>query len=115
MIRHALRILVTVVLSAIVLASAAWGALALWLDGPDSKVLAGTMAVGLLLVSVLLCALVRPVVRGLVTALLPIVAVAIWWGSIPPSNTRDWSLDVAHPARAAFRGSTGDHPEREEL
>jgi hypothetical protein len=105
MIRHAIRILVTVVLSAMVLAGAVWGALALWLDGPDSKILAGTMAVGLVPVSVLLVALVRPVLRGLIAALVPIVAVAVWWGSIPPSNTRDWSPDVAHTPRAAFEGS----------
>ena len=46
MIRSSLRILVAVVLSAIVFASVAWAALALWLDGPDSKILAGTMAMG---------------------------------------------------------------------
>ena len=71
MIRGALRILVTVELSAIVLASVVWGALALWLDGPDSKILAGTMAVGLVLVSILLVALVRPFPRGLGAALCP--------------------------------------------
>ena len=105
MIGRSLRILVTVVLSAIVFASVAWAALALWLDGPDSKILAGTMAMGPVLASMLLLALVRPLLRGLVAALLPIVAVALWWGSIPPSNARDWSPDVAHTARAAFEGS----------
>lgn len=105
MVRRSLRSLVTVVLSAIVFASVAWAALALWLDGPDSKILAGTMAVGLLLASMLLLAFVRPFLRGLLVALLPIVAVAVWWGSIPPSNERDWSPDVAHTARAAFGGS----------
>jgi hypothetical protein len=104
MIRRSLRILVTVVLSAIVFVSVAWAALALWLDGPASKILAGTMAVGLLLASMLLLALVRPFLRGLLVALLPIVAVAVWWGSIPPSNARDWSPDVAHTARATFEG-----------
>ena len=105
MIRRALRILVTVVLSAIVLASLAWAALALWLDGPDSKILAGTMAVGLPLVSIFLAAIVRPFPRGLGAALLPIVAVAFWWGWILPSNRRDWSPDVAHTARAISEGS----------
>ncbi|MBV8138415.1 MAG: hypothetical protein JO121_22715 [Deltaproteobacteria bacterium] len=104
MIRHALRALVTVVLSGILLAGAVWGALALWIDGPDSKIVAATMAVGLVLVIVLLVALVRPLRRGLVAALLPVVAVVLWWGSIPPSNTREWSPDVAHTARATFEG-----------
>jgi len=105
MIRRALHILATVVLSAIVLAGVAWAALALWLDGPDSKILAGTLAAGLLLVSILLVALVSPLPRGLVAALLPVVAVALWSGSIAPSNTRDWSPEVAHTARATFEGS----------
>jgi hypothetical protein len=36
---------------------------------------------------------------------LPIVAVALWWSSIPPSNSRDWTPDVARTARATFDGS----------
>jgi len=40
-----------------------------------------------------------------VTALLPVVAITLWWTSIPPSNTRDWTPDVAHTARATFDGS----------
>ena len=47
MVRRALRLIVTVLLSAIVVAGVAWGALALWFDGPTSRVLAGTMAGGL--------------------------------------------------------------------
>jgi hypothetical protein len=97
--------LTTVLLSAIVLTGVAWAVLALWLDGPDSKMLAGTLAVALLLVSILLVALVRPLLRGLVAALLPIVAVAVWWGSIAPSNTRDWTPEVAHTACITFEGS----------
>ena len=106
MIRRVLRSMVSVVLSAIVVAGVAWGALALWFDGPISRVLAGTMAGGLALTSIALAALVRPFLKGLVAALLPVVAVAVWWASIPPSNTRDWSPDVARTARAAFHGST---------
>jgi hypothetical protein len=90
----------------IVVAGVAWGALALWFDGPSSRVLAGTMAAGLALVSIALAALIRPFLRGLVAALLPVVVVAVWWASIPPSNTRDWSPEVARTARAAFHGST---------
>ncbi|MGD0291314.1 MAG: DUF4105 domain-containing protein [Candidatus Binataceae bacterium] len=106
MIRRVLRSMVSVVLSAIVVAGVAWGALALWFDGPISRVLAGTMAGGLALTSIALAALVRPFLKGLVAALLPVVAVAVWWASIPPSNTRDWPPDVARTARAAFHGSS---------
>ena len=93
MIRRALRMTVIVALSAIVAASVAWGALALWFDGPDSRALAGTIAAGLALISVLLAALVRPFLRGLAVAMVPVLAVAFWWASIPPSNARDcWAL-----------------------
>lgn len=53
MVRRGLRV-VTVVLSVIVVVGVPWGALALWFDGPPSRVLAGTMAGGLALVSITL-------------------------------------------------------------
>jgi len=106
MVRRVLRIIVTVVLFLSVVAGIAWGALALWFDGPPSRALAGTMVGGLALTSVLLATLIRPFRKGLVAALLPVVAVALWWASIPPSNTRDWTPDVARTARTAFHGST---------
>ncbi len=53
MVRRAVRLIATLVLSAIVVAGVAWGAMALWFDGPQSRVLAGTMAAGLVLVSIL--------------------------------------------------------------
>jgi hypothetical protein len=105
MARRALRLVATLILSVIVVAGVAWGVLALWFDGPQSRVLAGTMAGGLALVSILLAVLVRPILRGLGAALLPVVAVALWWTSIPPSNTRDWTPDVARTARASFDGN----------
>jgi hypothetical protein len=105
MVRRALRLVSTLMLSVIVVAGVTWGALALWFDGPQSRVLAGTMAGGLALFSILLAVLVRPILRGLGAALLPLVAVALWWTSIPPSNTRDWTPDVARTARAVFDGS----------
>ena len=99
------RLMVTVLLALIVTGGAAWSILALWLDGSASPVLAGSMAAGLALLCILFAARVRPFLRGLVVALLPIVAVALWWTSIPPSNTRDWTADVARTAHATFDGS----------
>lgn len=92
-------------LSVIVAVGVAWAALALWLDGPQSRLLAGTMAGGLALMSILLAAFIRPFLKGLAAALLPVVAVALWWASIAPSNMRDWTPDVARTARASFDGS----------
>ena len=106
MVRRVLRMIVTVVLFLSVVAGVAWSVLALWFDGPDSRALAGMMAGGLTLVSIALATLVRPFLRGLVAALLPVVAVALWWASISPSNTRDWSPEVARTARAAFHESS---------
>jgi hypothetical protein len=79
--------------------------MAIWIDGPHSSVLAGPMAAGMALVSIVLAAFVRPLLRGLVTALFPVIVVALWWTSLAPSNTRDWTPEVARAARASFDGS----------
>jgi hypothetical protein len=105
MFRRAVRLLATLTLSVIVVAGVVWGAMALWYDGPSSRVLAAAIADTLVSLSILLVALVRPLLRGLAVALLPIAAVALWWTSVPPSNARDWAPDVAHTARATFDGS----------
>ncbi len=105
MVRRAARIVATLILSLIVITAVAWAAMALWFDGPHSRVLAGMLAGALVLTSVVLAALVRPLLRGLVVALMPVVLVALWWTAIPPSNTRNWTPDVARTARASFDGS----------
>jgi Domain of unknown function (DUF4105) len=105
MVRRAVRLIATLALSVVVVVGLSWGAMALWFDGAQSRVLAGIMAGGLALVSILLAGVVRPFLRGLAVALLPVAAVALWWTSIPPSNTRDWAPDVARTARATFDGS----------
>ena len=103
--RRAVRILATITLSILIAIGVAWATLALWLDGPQSAPLAGTLALGLILAIVLSLALIHPLLRGLAVSVLPIFAVAIWWSSIPPSNARDWTPDVARTARATFDGS----------
>jgi hypothetical protein len=60
MVRRFFRLIVTAVLSVTVVAGVAWGALALWFDGPSSRVLAGTMCVAIGFTSLLLaCAVIR--------------------------------------------------------
>jgi hypothetical protein len=103
MVRHVVRLIVMVLLCAVVLAGVAWGALALWFDGPNSRLLAGTMCAALGLTSVLLAALVRPFLKGLLAAILPVIFIVLWWVSIAPSNSRDWSPDVARTAQALFQ------------
>ena len=101
MLRRAVRWFATLMLSVIVVAAVAWAAMAIWFDGPQSRVLAAPMAAGLVIVSVILAAIVRPLPRGLVVALFPVIVGALWWTSIPPSNQRDWTPDVARTARAS--------------
>ncbi len=105
MLRRLVRVIATLMLSVIVAAAVAWAAMAIWIDGPHSRVIAAPMAAGLVVVCVILAALVRPLLRGLVVALFPVVVVALWWMAIPASNTRDWTPDVARTARASFNGS----------
>jgi Domain of unknown function (DUF4105) len=105
MLGRAVRLIATLMLSVIVVAAVAWAAMAIWFDGPHSRILAAPMAAGLAIVSILLAALVRPLLRGLVVALFPVIVVALWWTAIPARNTRDWTPDVARTARATFDGS----------
>ncbi len=105
MLGRAVRFVATLMLSVIVAAAVAWAVMAIWIDGPHSRILAAPMAAGLAIVSLVLAAIVRPLLRGLVVALFPVIVVALWWTSMPPSNTRDWTFDVARTARATFNGS----------
>jgi hypothetical protein len=106
MIRRVFHLLATVVLSALILAGVAWAMLALWFDGPHSRLLAGTLCVAVGLTSAVLAARVRPTLRGLFAASLPVVLVALWWASLAPSNFRNWAPEVARTAQAAFHDSS---------
>ena len=105
MLGRAVRLLATMMLSVIVAAAVAWAAMAIWFDGPHSRVIAAPMAAGLVFVCVTLAAIFRPLLRGLLVALFPVIVVALWWTALPASNARDWTPDVARPARATFAGS----------
>ena len=93
----------TVAIIAVLLA-VAWGALALWIDAAVSRALAAALAAGFTVICLAMVALIRPLRRGLALSLIPIVAVAVWWGSIAPSHTRDWTPDLARVAHATFDG-----------
>jgi hypothetical protein len=106
MVRRAFRSIVTILLGVLVVAGVVWSALALWFDGPASRLLSMGIAGCVALVSLLSAARVRPLWTGLLVALLPLVPVVLWWASITPSNSRDWTPDVARPARASFDGNS---------
>ena len=105
MVRRAARIVATLILSLIVVGAVAWAAMAVWFDGPQSRLIAVPIAGVVVVASIAMAALIRPLISGLVAALMPVVMVALWWSAIPASNTRDWTPDVARTARATFDGS----------
>jgi hypothetical protein len=90
---------------ALVMFAVAWGALALWFDGPGSRPIAGGLAAGFAAICISSVVAIRPLYRGLVLAIALVVAVAFWWISIAPSNTRDWIPDVSRVAHATFNGN----------
>jgi hypothetical protein len=101
--RHAIARLAVSVAALFVVALAAWGALALWLDGPQSRVAAAVLAAALLAAVAVPLARVRPLAKGVATAFLPALLVLSWWLRIPPSNARDWQPDVARTPTAEIR------------
>lgn len=101
MIRYAGRAIAV----AVVMLGVAWGALALWFDGSASRLIAECLAVGFAVICIAPVVLIRPLYRGLIVAFVPIIAVAFWWTSIAPSNTRDWTPEVARVPQATFDGN----------
>lgn len=95
-----------------VLATALWGGVALAYQGPAAagRVLLVALWGGFAL-AVLVAVLRRRVAAGLGVYALGFAALLAWWGSLQPSNTRDWADDVAHTATGTLQGSvvTLDH------
>jgi hypothetical protein len=83
----------------------AWGAAALWIDGPATRWQAGLLAAGYVALSLAPVIRIRVFRGGILAALLPFAALLAWWLSIPASNDRNWLADVARPPVAEIRGS----------
>ncbi len=96
---------VAVLLTPPVLAGVAWCSAALWFDGPQARWAAGALAGGFAVGCFGMLCLLRPYGRALFAVLVAIGVVLGWWGTIPPSNDRDWLPDVAFPATAAVAGN----------
>jgi hypothetical protein len=103
-VRRAGRIALGLLVGLLVALASGWAAMALWIDGPASRPLAGTLVGGVLVGTVALPALLRPARRGLALWLALWLAVLGWWLSIPPRADRDWQPDVARLPSAEIRG-----------
>jgi hypothetical protein len=101
--RRALKLLANGAAGALLVALAVWSALALWFDGPTSRVAAGLLAAALLVAVGAPPTLARSRAKGLALALVPVAIVLAWWLRIPPSNARDWQPDVARTPTAEIR------------
>lgn len=87
----------------VLVATVAWAVAALWIDGPAERWLAGALALGTVVLSLLLWLRLGPG-WGANLAFLPFLAVLGWWLSVPASNDRDWMPDVAQLPVAEFAG-----------
>ncbi len=100
------RVLLLTLTSLLVLASAAWAALALSyrLPGPTALRYAGAAAWVLLSVLALLLLWRHRAPLGMAGYALGFAALLVWWNAIAPSATRDWSPDVANLATGRVEG-----------
>lgn len=99
------RRILRAVVSLLLLLAILWAGLALWIDGPESRVVAGALAGGLLAVAVVIAALVRPWWPATISVFVLFAAVLAWWLTLTPSNDRDWQPQVARLATATIDGS----------
>ncbi len=90
----------------LLLACVAWGAAALWFDGPASRPLAALLAAFFALGALTLLTGLRPWHRALTAFLLLFAGLLGWWLSLEPSNARNWSPSVAQLPSADVRGDT---------
>lgn len=82
----------------------AWCGAAIWIDGPESRIVAGVLGGSFVLASIGVLLVLRPIGRALVASGLLCVVVLAWWFSIEPSATHDWQTDVARLPRAHIDG-----------
>jgi hypothetical protein len=82
----------------------AWGAAALWFDGPAARWLAGLLAAGFAAGAFGALVFLRPFRRAAAGVLGAFLILLAWWLNIPPSNEGDWQPDVAQRPSASVVG-----------
>jgi hypothetical protein len=102
------RVLLLTLTSLLVLASAAWAALALSyrLPGPAALRYGGAAVWLALALLALLLAWRHRVLLGVGGYAIGFAVLLLWWNAIAPSASRDWSPDVAHLATGRVEGET---------
>lgn len=100
-----IRMTARVLLTPPLLLAVAWGAAALWFDGPADRRAAGALAAAFATGCLFLLLWVRPYRRAMLVVLAAVAIVLVWFLAIPPSNERDWLPDVARTATATFEGN----------
>ena len=93
-----------VLLGAVVLASMAWGTLAIYWSGPRAFDACVVLALAFLVASSGMLWIVRPRRIGWLAFAALFAIVLEWWSGIPPRNDRDWQPDVAVLPWAEVRG-----------
>lgn len=94
-----------VLLRIVIVATAAWAGLALWVQRPLAWV--GTLSLifltALLAIAALVCVRQRPRV-ALILYAIGTLSVCVWWWTIVPTNNRDWAPDVARQTQGVVDG-----------
>ena len=99
------RVILRLVISLALAIAILWAGAALWIDGPESRVLAGALVGAIVLIAGLAAVLLRPWSKAVLAIFACFAIVLGWWLSIAPSNTRDWRPDVARLPTASVDGS----------
>src|SRR6185436_14312821 len=96
--RKALRILARAAALIPLVCAVSWSSAALWIDGPESRWLAGMEAAALLIVGAGAFWFTRHFWRAVLFNIGMVGLVSAWWLQIPPRNDRNWRPDVARLA-----------------
>lgn len=99
------RVILRLVISLALAIAILWAGAALWIDGPESRVLAGALVGAIVLIAGLAAVLLPPWSKAVLAIFACFAIVLGWWLSIAPSNTRDWRPDVARLPTASVDGS----------
>ncbi len=108
--RRVLRVLLVIA----VLAVTAWWALALVFAGPQPAWVRYALAAMWALSTLAVLLWVRPFRRALTLWGIGMLAILVWWGTIQPSNERDWQPEVAQLPSVDVRGdllTRAQHPQ----